>query len=297
MFITDNLIDKKLTRDFSSEVIESIEIGQLDYLGMNFSSKPESDVDFKIYYAEDYSWNIYEDYKDDSFISFLAEREMIQFFSAVRYKGNEDRPRFDARIERSYNENMLALFSYLEENIEFFHKYKDEILKLSLMKNRDYEGYDYASLYFISMVKVENKIDTLKCYWLNKMRENHEFFNNEYYLKFIEESGVTGLVDLLPVVKEALKNCGANLCIEGIDYTKDCAKKHKFYIRDGQDILGGLAKTFSEYQNLTDKIKIIQDWMDKHPEFFCDGAAIGKNTENDFVLNLYFKFKKQKESE
>ncbi len=292
----DNEIDKKLSELYPKEVIENAKIGVIDYLGMNITEYKDSDIIFKIYYDDGHSREEYETkYKNDPLIDFLYEKNMVYFLEIVRDKDNTECTRFNVGLKNLTNENVMSLFAWLEKNVSFFAKYKDEILKLSEIKRYMNEDYKYSSFFFIGIVKDETGIKVLKCYWLNKNREPHEIFNDDYHLKFLEESGIKQFQELIPLTKEAIKNCGRHLCMTGIDYNSECSEKHKLYVDYPTDVYGGLLKTFPENEELKKKIILIRDWHEIHDEFYCDGFTIGKDSENKLVLNIYFKFKKNYE--
>ncbi len=286
-----NEIDKKLSAFFQKEVIENIKLGIIDYLGMNITSEEDSDILFKIYYDDKYSREQYAQYGNIPLINFLYEKDMISFLTMVHDKGNNKCTRFDIGLQCRNNSNMSALFAWLDENVSFWGKYKEEILNMTKMKCSTLEDYDYASLFFLGFVNDKSVIKTLKCHWLNKNRENHPIFNDDYYIKFINENGVSKLKELLPITCKALKNCGRHLWMEGIDYNKNSSEKHKIYIDYPQNLYDGLLKTFSGNKELENKIKLIREWHDIHPEFYCDGFAIGQNSQDNITLNIYFKLK------
>lgn len=291
----DNEIDKKLSSLYPKEVLENAKIGVIDYLGMNITEEKDSDIIFKIYYDDLHSREEYETkYKNDPLIDFLYERDMVFFLEIVRDKDNTECTRFNVGLKNLTNDNVLALFAWMEENISFFPKYKDEIFKLSEIKRYLDEGYKYSSFFFIGIVKNETGVvQVLKCYWLNKNREPHKIFSDENHLNFLENCGVEKFKELIPLTKEAIKNCGRHLCMTGIDYNAECSEKHKLYVDYPTDVYGGLIKTFPDNEELKKKIILIRDWHEIHNEFYCDGFTIGKDMENKLVLNIYFKFKKE----
>lgn len=291
----ENEIDKRLSSFFPEDVISNVKLGVIDYLGMNITLEPNDDIAFKIYYDDEYSREQYEKYGTDPLINFLYEKDMINFLTMVHDKNNSECTRFDIGLCYRNNKNMNDLFMWLEENVSFFGKYKDEILKLSLMKNSNYENHDYASLFFLGFVKDELGIKVLKCHWLNKNREDDEIFNDNYYIKFLNESGVTGLQELLPIAQKTLANCGRHLWMEGIDYNKDTSEKHKIYIDYPENLYDGLLQTFPDNLEFEKKINLIRDWNNIHEEFYCDGFALGKNLKENLTLNIYFRLKQDED--
>lgn len=288
----DNEIDKKLSNLYTKEVLENVKPGVIDYLGMNIFEKPDSDIEFKIYYDDGHSREEYEQKYKDPLIDFLYEKDMVFFLEIVRDKENSECTRFNVGLKNLTNENVMSLFDWLDKNVSFFDKYKDEILKLSEIKRYLDENHKYSSFFFIGIVKDETGIKVLKCYWLNKNREPHEIFSDEYHLNFLESLGIEQFKELIPLTKEAIKNCGRHLCMTGIDYNAEFSEKHKLYVDYPTDVYGGLLKTFPDNDELKKKIILIRDWHEIHNEFYCDGFTIGKDADNNLVLNIYFRFKK-----
>ena len=256
---------------------------------MNITSAADSDIAFKIYYLNKYSEDQYKLYGDVPLINFLYKKNMVNFLTMVHDKGNKKCTRFDIGLKHRNNENMTELFSWLEKHVSFFSKYKEEILKMSRMKNSLSEGEDYASLFFIGFVNEGTEIKTLKCHWLNKNRENHPIFNDDYYISFIKENGAGKFQEILPIVCKALSNFGGHLWMEGSDYNKKNSEKHKIYIDYPENLYDGLLATFAGNTELEKKILLIKEWHYIHPEFYCDGFAIGKNSKDYVTLNVYFK--------
>lgn len=287
MFLNfNNELDKRISSLFSQEVIESITPENLDFLGMNLSFY-DDDISFKTYYLHEYSLACYNNQEDNEpLIKFLKSKDMLNFFSVLKDSAYKDTEIYEVKISARNNRNMLELFSFLEQLISYFPKYKDEIIKLSTIKNRAYEGYDYAALYFFSVVKKGADIKSFKCYWDN----NYKILDDDYFFNFLENSGVTGLQELIPIAKSIVQNCGGHLCFEGINYNEKCSEKHKIYMTDQNNLIEGLIKTFPDMEFLHKKLRFIEEWQKVHPEFYCDIFAIGKDSKGRLILNLYFRF-------
>ena len=287
MFLDANdEIDKKISEVFSADTINSILPENIDYFGINVNVNT-GEITLKTYYLEDYSFSLYEGKEDDSLIKFLKSKDMLLFFSVLKDSANSDKEIYEVKIRSRSNSNMLELFSIMEEDISFFSKYKDEIMKLAGMKNVTFENRDYAAFYFFSIVKENSEIKTLKCYWDN----NYKIENYDYFFKFLEESGVEKLQELLPITKTIINNCGGHLAFEGINYNKDCSEKHKIYLTDqNKDFYEGLIKTFPDNSEFHNSLKLIENWQDIHSEFYCDIFSIGTDDKGGYIINLYYKF-------
>ena len=57
----DNEIDKKLSELYSEEVINNMKSGIMEYLGINISETPEEDIQLKIYYEYNPSYQLYKE--------------------------------------------------------------------------------------------------------------------------------------------------------------------------------------------------------------------------------------------
>ncbi len=286
----ENIIDNKIKQTFSSVILGNIKIDNLDYFGINISSDSNKDFAFKIYYKNKYSQELYLKSEKNHLIEFLIKNNLMNFLTVVHDKSHTDCSRYDVGLANQTNGKMELLFSYLKENCSFYKKYEKEILELSKMKATDMEDRDYRSFYFVALLDGGK---TLKCHWLNRVYSyDTKILNNEYYINFIENSGVDGFKKILPIAKKIIKNCSADLWMEGIDYTEFGSKKHKIYLHRAEEVYEGLIKTYSDNQELQKKLKIIQEWNNLHQEIYCDGFAIGEDADNNSVINFYFRFKK-----
>ncbi len=289
----DNEIDKKLSDLYSKDVLENVKPGVIDYLGMNIFEKSDCDIEFKIYYDDGQSREEYEQKYKDPMIDFLYEKDMVRFLEIVHDKDNNECTRFNIGLQNLSNENVLSLFNWLEDNIKFFHKYKDEIMKLSTLQCSLNDDFKYASFYFIGVVKEEKEIKVLKCYWFTRTREPHEILNTENHLNFIDKCnpGDGAFKNLISLTKDAIKNCEGRILMAGIDYNEKRSEKHKLYIADPENIYAGLLKTFSDNEKLKKEIELIKEWHNIHQEFNAEGFAVGSDINGNLVLNIYFKFK------
>lgn len=286
----NNIIDKKFEKTFPQEILNNLKPDILDYFGINISSDPKKDFAFKIYYKNQFSRELYSKSEKIPLIEFLTENNLMNFLTIVHDENHMDHSRYDIGLHKQTNQKMELLFSYLKENCPFYEKYEKEILELSKMKASQLEDRDYRSFYFVALLD-DNK--TLKCHWYNPIySEDTEFFNNEYYINFIENCNVEGLKKILPMAKKAIKNCSAKMWMEGIDYTEFGSKKHKIYLRKPQNPYKGLIKTYSGNEELENKLKIIKEWNDCHEEMCCSGFALGEDLNNNIVINFYFRKKR-----
>lgn len=283
----DNEIDKKLSEIYPEQVIKDAQKGVMEYLGMNISENPNNDIQLKIYYENHPSRDLYNNSENkDPLIDFLYEKNMITGLEIVHDKKNKGLTRYNIKLKNRYTNNMLELFSFMEKNIEFFAKYKNEILNFSKLKYSEKPDNDYASLFFMGVEKNNSEVSILKLYWIK-----HPEFEKEY-IQFLKECGISQLEELLPITFEVEKNCGGNFIITGINYNKEFSEKHKYYIEYPTNLYDGLIATFPDNNELIKKINLIRDWHEIHTEFFCDGFAIGKDAQNQIVLKFYFMFKK-----
>ena len=287
--ISNNVIDKKLSDSFPKDIIENIIPEKIEYLGISINSL-NSDIAFRAYYNAEYSENRYEESKDEPLINFLYEKDMIARIELVNNSSKQGLTTIHAAICHRTNENMSDLFSYLEENISFFSKYKNEIIELSKMIVNPQIKNDHAAMYFITVTKDSSGIKVLKCYFQNCVKKNGGFPNQDYYFTFLEKCSVDKLKELLPIAKSAIENTQGILSFEGINYNENTSEKHKIYIQDPQNLYEGLFKTFSNNAELKNQINLIKEWHEVHPEFFCDGFCIGKDDNDNLILNLYFGF-------
>ena len=247
----------------------------------------ENDITFKIYYSHKYSKEIYDlNNHDLPIINFLNKKNMLSGFELSHDKYDKC-ARFNAKLQNANNKNILDLFDYLENKTTFIGKYKEEILKFSRIGHPIPSDWDYESLFFVGFANDQNQnIEQVKCYWINEILEN------EYYINFIKESKIKGLLELLPIVQKIIPEKGRYLWGEGIDYSDKGSSNHKIYISYKEETCKSIINTFANNSTIAHNIKLVTDWAKVHTEFLGDGFAIGKNSENNLVLNSYFRLKK-----
>ena len=285
-----NEIDKKIGKTFPKDVIENVTKDTIEYFGINFNSDVNEDISFKIYYDNMYCRKQYKKFNNDPLTNYLIEKDMLNYLQAVYDEDNNNFLRCELGIKFQTNQNMEKLFEWLDKNIKFFNKYRDEIIKISKM--RRFPSKKYSSLYFIGFVKENSEIKVFKCHWYNTIKKGDALFKNSYFLNYIQRMNISAFNDIIPYTKQALKKCKGKLCMEGIDYNEETAEKHKIYLLCSIPPYDGLIQTFSDNEELIRKITIIKEWNAVHPEFYCPGFAIGKDTKNNLTLNLYFSFNK-----
>lgn len=289
----NNEIDKQLAEKFSEQTIQNIKFGTLGYLCVNITSAPDTNFDFKMYYDLDYSLEQYNKTKHSIIVNDLLKKNLIKSIEIAHNENNKECNRFNLKLNRS-NNKITELFTYLSTKIPFWGKYSDEIQKLSQMKISEDENQSYAALMSLGFLQNKNVISILKCYWSCKHRENSNIYDNHYYLKFLKENSYENISNIVKIAEELLTNCEAKLWMFGNDYKEECSLNAKIYIADAANLYSGLSKTFINNLQMTQKIQIIEDWNKVHPEFYCDGIAIGENSQNEITLNFYFKLKMNK---
>ena len=291
----NNEIDVQLSENFSKEEIDNVNIANLDYFGMDLLPTENSGIQYKFYYLSRFSDKQYEKQNDVPFVNYVSG-EMKGYLSIVHDHLNKGCNRFDIRIHRKHrsDEEMLQLFSWLDSNVGFFKDYKEEIMRISTMKTV-VSQYKYASLFFVGGIVDELKnISLLKCHWANMIEPKYEKeFPREYYIDFLKNCNVKGFNDLLPITEKLFKVCGGKFCMEGIDYCAEGRFKHKIYFVDLKNLYEGLSEIFEFNPEITKKISMARDWHCCHPEFYCDGIAIGIDSEQNYTLNLYYTFRKR----
>lgn len=289
-----NEIDKKISEKFSDQTIQNMKFGTLGYLGINITSASDNDFNFKLYYDLEHSLALYNKTKHSSIVNDLFEKKLVNSIEIAHEENGKKCSRFNLKANCENNKDAIKLFSFLDTKIDFFKKYHNEIQKLSQMKVSDNENQNYASLISIGFAQENNTTQILKFYWSCEHRNKQENFDSSYYLSFLQENTHENLNDIIEISKKALINCEAKLWMIGNDYTKEGSLNAKIYIDNALNLYDGLSKTFTNYNKLIEKIKIIETWHKIHPEFYCEGFAIGKNSKNEITLNFYFKLKMNK---
>ena len=285
----------KLEDRFNEFVFQNqrvLEHNYVDYLGINISASCGNELVFKIYYNDKASR-----FKSHPLIDFLESKGMIRYLTMVQDKKGDSKLRFDAGIKHRTNHNMMEVFEWLCNNTQIFAKNITEIKKLSTMKVTNLENYDYAGLYFLGFISVDDKISVLKCHYFNRVCENPDVlhkkisFADDYYLEFLSKSGIREFEELTTLVKKTLKLCGGHLWMSGSDYSLTTFSKYKIYIKNPINIYEGLLDSFSEekYEHLQKQICAVRNWNEQHMEFFCEGFAVCIDEQEIMSINFYFK--------
>ena len=290
-FDSDNKLDKKITKIFKKTILKKINIDTLDYLGINITSDSKKDFDFKIYYKNKYSHELYKKDIKNPLIEYLTENKMMNFLTVVHDKNSKNCSRYDIGLTSSNDDNFKKLITYLENNCNFFDKYREEIIEYSKLKTMKTEKNNFSSLYFVAILD-DNK--TLKLHWQNRVYALQDiFYDNEHYINYIENCNIDGFKKLLPVAKKILKTCKGNLWMQGIDYSEKCSKKHKIYICETTNTYDGLIKAYSNSPEIISKISDIKIWNNEHPEMCCAGFAIGEDSNKNSTINFYYRISKK----
>ena len=290
----NNEVDKKLAKAYPENILRSLEYGKLGYLGMNITSTNKDDIAFKIYFDGEYGEKQYKKSRTSEILNELFDKKLIKFVEFVLAKEKIDHTRYDVKL-RSKKGILDEILAFIDKKTDFFNKYKNEILVLSNMNQGINENDKISALNTIGIIEDRNsKIKKLKCYWLTQYRDLDKDNNKEYYLNFLKNTSNKEFTELLPIAETLINNCKANFRMIGADYTKERVEKRKIYLDTPQNLYEGLLETFKQDKKLTNKIKLIQDWHNKHVEFYCEGFAISKNSKNEIAINFYFKLQMDK---
>lgn len=269
---------------------------RVDYLGINIASDLNRELIFKIYYNDKFSRT-----QSHSLIHFLEKNGMVRYLTMVQDQKEPHGLRFDVGIKSRTNKNMQKVFEWLDKNTQIFKIYCKEVRKLSSMKVTDLENYDYAGLYFLGFVSIDEKISVLKCHYFNRICENPDVlhknitFADDYYLDFLSNTGIQEYTDLVVVMDKALEYCGGHLWMSGSDYALSGSRKYKIYIKEPNDLYEGLLKAFSAnvYETLRKRIINVMNWNQQHEEFYCEGFAVCKDEQAVVSINFYFRIKRK----
>lgn len=282
--------------NFKNGLDLSLDMGVIDYIGINISENNIPNYEFKVYYAEEYSLNI-----EHPFIDFLLEKELLCYREKVNNEKNGIK-RIDIALKNRNNKNILSLFEWLTENTSMFARIQTEVKSLSKMKITELEDFDYSSLYHVSFVAQNEKIKVIKFHFLNRMCQDPNViginirYDNRYYLDYLSMCDLPNFNKVLNTVNLLIKNHGGNLWMTGADYTDDHDfLKYKIYIKNIPNFYRALTDTFllkgfDDTSGMIQKIKCVEAWNKKHIEFICVGVAIGVDVQDEFIINFYFQY-------
>lgn len=290
-FDANNEIDKQIRNIFPIETLESVSRKNVEYIGINLSSEPNSDFFYKIYYRDMPSKEIYDKNQKNPILEYLYEKDMVKILQAVYDNIHFNFSKFDIGFKNRTDENMVELFSFLEQNVPLFAEHKDEIINLAQMKIKSGLDYKYYAFHFCGFVYENGENTLFKSYWTNGVAKNSGKYNKEYYINYLKEkSDIPQFYELAQIINEAIDNCGGYLFMEGIDYTKEGAVSHKIYVIYPESVYDGLLKSIPDkYEYLKSQLLKVEKWNKVHGERFnCAGFALAKDKKNTLNLKLYY---------
>lgn len=287
---------EKTFESFAANADLPLDMGIVDYVGINISESHVDSYEFKAYYAEEFSQSI-----THPFIDFLLENKMLLY----REKVNNEKDgiqRIDISLKNRSNLNILEMFAWLSENTTMFARVRVLVEKLAQMKITEQRDYDYSSLYHVSFVARKGKIEVIKFHFLNRVCQYPDAFHtnirydNAYYLEYLSQCNLINFGKVLNFVNLLIMNYGGNLWMTGADYTDDNDYlKYKLYVRDVSDFYVALMSTFlsmdyDENAEILQKIRCVEAWNQHHSELICVGVAIGVDAQDKFIVNFYFQY-------
>ena len=266
----------------------------IDYLGVNISAVPEDKPVFKVYYSNRASRE-----ESHALIDFLKKNDMVRYVTMVRDKVMPDRIRYDVGLRNRTDSNMVKVYDWLSLNTDIFNSCRSEIMELSQMKVTERDGFDFAGLYFLGFIAVEEQITVLKCHYFNRICDNPDVLHKEicyaddYYLSYLKNSSIRVFKSLSERSYRILEHCGGHLWMTGADYEAGNHRKYKIYIKNPKDVWEGLLKTFDSdlFVDLRRRIAEVMAWNKDQRDFFCEGIAICEDELEDVSINFYFRQK------
>lgn len=285
IFDSNNLIDNQILKQFKKDDLDSITNTNVEYFGINIYSSDERDFDYKIYYRNKPSTDIYFKNVDASIVNYLKSHDMLQYLQVAKDSSIPNLFKYDLNIKNRTTANMLEMFDYFDKNIPLFSKHKEEIINFSKIKSKDGEDYIYFSFQHIGFIFDGNKNILFKAYWTNRIsRKTHD-----YYINFLKNSNIKKFNQLAPIADNIINSCKAYIFMEGIDYSESGAISHKVYVIYPKRVYEGLLTSLPEENKLLkERLLLIKDWNDLHPELSCEGFAIGLDKDNKLNLKLYY---------
>lgn len=283
-------------KNFKNGLDLSLDMGVVDYIGINIAENNSSLYEFKVYYAEEYSLSI-----THPFIDFLFEKEMLCYREKVNNEKNGIK-RIDIALKNRNNQNILSMFEWLTVNTSMFSRIQTEVKRIAQMKITELKNLDYSSLYHVSFVAQNEKIKVIKFHFFNRMCQDPDTldinirYDNGYYLDYLSMCHLINFDKVLNTVNLLIKNHGGDLWMTGVDYTdSNDYLKYKIYIKNILDFYRALTDTFllegfNETSGIIQKIKCVEKWNKEHFEFICIGVAIGVNVHGEFIINFYFQY-------
>ncbi|MDR1640670.1 MAG: hypothetical protein LBT59_13320 [Clostridiales bacterium] len=267
----------------------------VDYFGFNFSiESPELAPSFKAYYNGD-CVGIHSSLVDelDSLGLLLAKFVVID-------QSNSGECRFELALKNRDNDHMEQLVRLLTLRSAMTAGQRSEALMLARMKLCDDPFYTLSSLYFFGFTEKNRQISVLKFHYLMRKCPDPErinrniTFDDEYFLSFLSNSGISSFSALVPVISSILDESDGHLWMAGADYHINGHCKYKIYIKNSDaTILFLMSDALRTTRNIdcADHINLVASWISNRQELVFAGLALCFDDNNMLSCNLYFKLR------
>ena len=292
----EDKVEQDYWKFYQNEGIENKK-EDIEYLGINLSSEKE-EIEFKVYYKDEYSRK-----EQHPIIEKLETEHMVRTLTQIVNTKNGHCRRYDIGLGNRTNVNMEKLLEEIDVVAPFCSEYKNEIRTLSQMKVCENPNFAFASLYFLGFIEKENTIEAMKMHYLTRICENPDklgkrvFFDDAYYLDYLEQMNVSQFKELLPIVRSVVNGTDGILWMIGVDYFKRGNHKYKIYFKILSDeyiekMKAALLIAKGSAKNLVVILEKLEIWQKQHVELVMDGVAVCLDQQGCWSLNFYFKWMK-----
>ena len=266
----------------------------IDYVGINIDT--QKNKKYKIYYYEQCKSNKGLDLQIPEIIQNLKKENLVSVDIPVD-DNNSKISRYELSIKAIEDEDILKLIKILSESTHLVKDNLEEIINLSKMQVFPNSNKNYVALYFLGLIHENNKITATKFHYMTRKEINYKtVYDNEYYLKYLQDMNREELDFLIQLSRKMLNDNIGNLHLMGVDYFENKCNKYKIYfklkdkkIEDIKDIF--LNFKIEKIENILEELEIVEKFLKKVGSLNLSIIALCYDKINGFSVNLYFKIK------
>lgn len=257
-----------------------------DFLGLNLTEKREEPIKLKVYQ------NRTPKKQEHHFLmEFLESRKMVRHYEEVKDSLNKEQMRLDIALKNRTDENMQELYDCLTARIPFLAKERALAEQLAGMPMTSKPCHHYASNYHIGLVEKNQKVETVKFYYLTRWcgdepdtPKNHGYMDAEY-ISYLQNMKNPYFDVIAAKVQQFLQTYSGNLWMIGLDIGENQGK-YKIYVKNTENFYKGLSDILS--REMEAKLKTAELWSCKNPDWKPAGFALVYDSNYVESCNLYY---------
>lgn len=273
-------IESKYQLFISSLGIE-YDLNDIDFFGMNIDS--HGNIRFKVYVTQEKSH-----IQDNLFYQFLKSKNMIRYYESVADSTKPEEFRNDFGLQNRTDDNIHDLFKYIQTNAQISPSQVQLAKSIAKIKTTDKKGFNYSSLYFVSVEMSDTIITKSKFHYYTRFcREPdvlsyNSFYRDDEYLRFIKELKIDSFTEIAALAEQIIEIPETHLWMLGYDAGFN-SNKYKIYIRLSEKFDLKYISSF-----ISNNFEEVSQWTQNHAEYWMHGLALCTDDGGNRSVNLYF---------